>query len=661
MAQVKINFDDVDFLIEQFSRLTAQRSYRKPSEYIESVRYIDRALSPFPGKFSYDKFPYFREIVDQFAPDCPTRRVYVMKGNQVGATTGLLESIMMYYIGENPAPQLYVLPDEMMARDAVNTKIDPTIDNCGLRNLIFSQTRKAAGAKNTGDTGLKKEYPGGYLHAVGAGSGNRFRNFSYKIELVDEADGMQAKVKGEGSIYDLAVARLDAYPTSSKLFIGSTPTEERSSLIAKLFRNGTMKYFYVPCKFCGEMQKLEWAVWNEDKTEQIGGIVWENNENFEPILETVGYKCPYCGGIMKNYDKAAIVPKGEWRATQKPIQPNTESYHITALYNPPGMFSWEDYVSQWAGCWDIKANKVRDKERYRVFRNLKQGLTFQEQNEQIKYEKAVLHRRFGFARGTIPNRLAREEAGSPILILVCAVDVQKNGLYVDVKGFAMNGVTYTIDFKFIEGATEQFGGPWDELEQIIENGIFTDEDGLNYRIAMTLVDSGHYTDWVYSFVARFTAGVYASKGMDWIKGGETYQLFSRATLDRIGLPLAYHVNTGKLKDRISNSMNVLRWNEGEMQPAWFPNFPENFRDDYFKMFEAEEKVEVIDKNTGQWLKTIWRAKFGAANHGFDTYVYALAALEILADDICRNEIGLKALDMGVFWRYAKQNLVPGEK
>ena len=138
MAQVKINFDDVDFLIEQFSRLTAQRSYRKPSEYIESVRYIDRALSPFPGKFSYDKFPYFREIVDQFAPDCPTRRVYVMKGNQVGATTGLLESIMMYYIGENPAPQLYVLPDEMMARDAVNTKIDPTIDNCGLRNLIFS-------------------------------------------------------------------------------------------------------------------------------------------------------------------------------------------------------------------------------------------------------------------------------------------------------------------------------------------------------------------------------------------------------------------------------------------------------------------------------------------------------------------------------------------
>jgi membrane-associated protease RseP (regulator of RpoE activity) len=67
------------------------------------------------------------------------------------------------------------------------------------------------------------------------------------------------------------------------------------------------------------------------------------------------------------------------------------------------------------------------------------------------------------------------------------------------------------------------------------------------------------------------------------------------------------------------------------------------------MFEAEEKVEVIDKNTGQWLKTIWRAKFGAPNHAFDTYVYNRTALEVLADDICRNEMGLRYLDWATFW------------
>lgn len=644
---------DVDFLIEQFGHLTASRSYLKPSEFIEKVRYIDRALSPFPGKFSYDKFPYFREIVDQFAPNCPTRRVFVMKGNQVGATTGILESIMMYYIGENPAPQLYILPDEGMARDAMRTKIDPTIDNCNLRSLIFSQSRKAKGSKNTGDTGLKKEYTGGYLHAVGAGSGNRFRNFSYKVELIDEADGMQTKIKGEGALYDLAVARLDAYPTSSKLFIGSTPTEERSSIINKLFHSGTQKYFYVPCKFCGTMQKLEFSVWSEDKSTKIGGLVWAVDDNYEPILDSVGYKCPYCKKIMKNYDKAIIVPKGEWRASATAVQPNTESYHITALYNPPGMFSWEDYVSAWAGCWDLKNNRVRDKEKYHTFRNLKQGLPFTEQNEQIKYERAVLHRRFGFARGTIPNHLAENEAGSPVLIVVASVDVQKDKLFVDVKGYAKNGVTYTLDFFSIDGPTETFGGVWDELENYYDNKVFADEGKRRYKIAIMFVDSGHYTDWVYSFVARFSSGVYACKGMDWIKNGETYQVFNAATLARIGLPLAYHVNTGKQKDRISNAMNVLRWNDGELQPAWYPNFPETLGDDYYKMFEAEEKVEIIDKNTNQWIKTVWRAKFGAPNHGFDTYVYNRTALEVFAEDICKNDIGLRFLDWTAFWNYAE--------
>lgn len=649
---------DIDFLVENFSRITAKRSYVKPSEYIEQVRYIDRALSPFPGKFSYDKFPYFREIINQFAPDSQTRRVYVMKGNQIGATTGILESVMMYYIGENPAAVLYVLPDEMMAKDAMATKIDPTIDNCGLRPLIYNQTRQARGSKKTGDTAMKKEYPGGYLHAVGAGSGNRFRNFSYKVGLVDEADGMQAKIKGEGSVYDLMVARLDAYPTSSKLYIGSTPAEEKSSLIWRLFQKGTQKFFYVPCKYCGEMQRLEFTVWDPaDKSRKIGGIVWKQDENGIPDLSTVGYECPYCHKIMKNYDKAVIIPKGEWRATAQAVQPQTESYHITALYNPPGMFSWEDYVSAWAECWDLKNNKVRDKEKYRVFRNLKQGLPYLEQNEQIKYERAVLHRRFGFAMGTVPNKMAREDAGSNILLLVGSVDVQKNGLYVDIKGYADNGVTYTVDFMFLEGPTEQFGGPWDKLADIFDNKVYADDgEGENvklYKVAILFVDSGHYTDWVYSFCQRFTSGVYACKGMDWIKGGETYQLFSNSTLNRIGLQLAYHVNTGKQKDRISVAMNVLRWNSGELQPAWYPNFPETLHDDYYKMFEAEEKVEVIDKNTGQWLKTIWRAKFGAPNHAFDTYVYNRTALEVLADDICRNEMGLRYLDWATFWNYAK--------
>lgn len=653
---VAVKTSDIDFLIERFSNLTAKREYVLPADYIQSVRYIDKSLSPFPGKFSYEKFPYFKEIVNKLSPTDSTRFVFVMKGNQCGYTTGVLEPGMMYYIGAVPEQQALLLPDGTMATEYAETKLENCIDNCGLRGILAGQSKKAAGARDTGDTKLHKQYPGGGLRVFGGGSGNRFRNFSYKIIFADEADALLKKIKGEGDVFALLTARQDAYSHHAKLIIGSTPKEESTSLINRLFHLGTQKFFYIPCKFCGEYQRLEWAVWDaQDKSKKIGGIVWENDDNGRPRLETVGYKCPHCGGVMKNYDKAELTKRGEWRATaEKPERPDAESYHITALYNPPGMFSWEDYVLAWAECWDLKNNRVKDIEKYRAFRNLKQGLPFIEQHETVKYERALRYRRFGFARGIVPNRLAERDCGSPVLMLAASVDVQKNGLYLDIVGYTERGCNFSVDFKWLEGSTEQFGGPWDALADIITNGVFLEDAGKRrYKIMITLVDSGHYTSWVYAFCARFSAGVYACKGQDWIKDGAVYQLFAPATLKQIGLPLAYHINTGTIKDRIANEMNRLMWNDGQLQPAWYPNFPEDFGDDYFKMYEAEEKVEVVDKWTGKYVKTIWRAKFGAANHAFDTRVYNKAALEIFADDICRHELGLKWLDWRAFWNYAK--------
>lgn len=651
--EVAVKKSDIDFLIERFARLPERREYERPSEYIQRVRYIDRSLSPFPGKFSYDKFPYFKEIVDNLSPESPAKYIFVMKGNQCGYTTGVLEPGMMYFIGSDPEEQALFLPDDGMVRRYSETKLENCIDNCGLRERITSTSKKAKGARTTGDTVFHKQYPGGNLRLFGSKSGTRFRNFSFKVIFADEADAALMTLKGEGDIFTLMKARQDAFGSHSKLVIGSTPKNEGSSLIHSLFLTGTQKYFYVPCKFCGTMQKLEWAIWDEhDKGKQVGGIVWENDENFRPRLDTVGYKCPYCGKVMRNYDKAEIISKGEWRASvAQPERPGAESYHITALYNPPGMFSWEDYVAEWATVWDIKTNRIKDIEKYRVFRNLKQGLPFREQHETVRYERALRYRRLGFARGHIPNRLAVRDTGSPILILVASVDVQKNGLYFDLVGYTDRGCNFSIDFKWIEGDVEQFGGPWTKLSELIQTD-YTDEDGRKYRPMITLVDSGHYTGWVYAFVQQFAAGVYACKGQDWIKDGATWQLFSKGTLQQIGLPLAYHVNTGLIKDRIANEMNRLFWNDGQAQPNWYPNFPEDFGDDYFKMYEAEEKVELVDRN-GRYQKTVWRQKFGADNHAFDTRVYNKAALEIFADDICRNDLGFKSLEWQAFWTYAK--------
>jgi len=360
---------------------------------------------------------------------------------------------------------------------------------------------------------------------------------------------------------------------------------------------------------------------------------------------------------MKNYDKAVIIPRGEWRATnENPTSPSTKSYHITPLYNPPGMFSWENMVEQWAECWDIERNRVRDREKYRVFRNTKQGLTFEEGGKQIDYERAILFRRSGFIKNHVPNKMAVADSGSPILFVVASVDVQQKCLYVDVKGYSDGGVTWTLDFFPINGDVEQFNGPWDKLDEYISDTRFIADDGKVYRIQITLVDSGHYTEFVYEFVKRHSFGVYACKGKDWINTGETYALFSAAALEKIGMPQAFHVNTGKLKDRISAALTSSFWETDKFQPLWYPNFPEDFRDDYFKMFEAEKKVFTKLKGAENITRVSWVQEFGKDNHAFDTYVYNLAALEIAAEYYCKYTLQMEAINWRVFWDEAKKGV-----
>jgi phage terminase large subunit GpA-like protein len=649
---------DIDFLTDSFSRLTESGHHEMPSEFVERVRYLTADLTPFPGKFSFEKFPYFRTIVDCFSPLDPTQEVVLQKGNQMGATTAVLETVLLYNIMSDPKAQMYVTADAGLMKTSVQVRIEKMIDNAGARDLIFSQARKKKGSKNTGDTSIAKEYPGGYLHFFGGRSPARFRGLSYPCALADEVDAFPDAIPKEGTVVDLVRNRTNAYTGNKrKILWTSTPLVKQTSKIEKLYNMGTQEKYFVPCKHCGTMQELVWHGENKD-TGYKWGIVWENDEQFRPMLKTVAYKCcnPECGGLMKNYDKAVIIPKGEWRETASNVLDRTvRSFHITPLYNPPGMYTWEDMVRQWADCWDIEKNRIKDKEKYRLFRNTKQGLTFEDTGIQVDYERAIQYRRTGFVAGSVPNAIALKDSGSPILVVVASVDVQNDRLYVDVKGYSAGGATWTLDFFDIKGVTADFNGPWDELDEFISDKRYVGDDGKVYQIAITLIDSGHNAEWVYEFAKRHYAGVYACKGKDWIQAGETYQLFSKAALERIGMNQAYHVNTGKLKDKISASLMSSFWQSNEYQPHWYPNFPEDFKDDYFKMFEAETKVEKRDSLTHQFKGYVWKLDFGKPNHAFDTYVYNLAGLEILAEDYCKNVLNLEALSWEFFWQAAQAN------
>jgi phage terminase large subunit GpA-like protein len=66
----------------------------RPSAWNEKFRVMTSEVSPFPGKFSYNRTPYLREVVDCLSPDHPAKFVAVMKGAQIGFALKLNTPIM---------------------------------------------------------------------------------------------------------------------------------------------------------------------------------------------------------------------------------------------------------------------------------------------------------------------------------------------------------------------------------------------------------------------------------------------------------------------------------------------------------------------------------------------------------------------------------------
>jgi hypothetical protein len=230
----------IEFLAGQIDTLTESLAHELPSGFVERVRYLASDLTPFPGRFSFERFPCFRKTAGCFSPLDPAQEVVLMKGNQTGATTATLETVLLCSIMSDPKAQMYVTADAGLMRTSVQVRVEKMIDNAGARDLIFIQPRKKKGSRNTGDTAIAK------------------------------ADRQNRKT--------------------------------------------------LPCRNPREVFRAVQALRNHAGARWHGkdgyeyGIVWENDAKHNPIRETVSYRCrnKECGGLMKNFGKAVIIPKGEW-------------------------------------------------------------------------------------------------------------------------------------------------------------------------------------------------------------------------------------------------------------------------------------------------------------------------------------------------------------
>jgi len=167
------------------TRLPKRQTKMLVSEWAEKTRILPQGLTSRPGPFRFNESEPMREIVDCLSDSSDVREVALMKGAQLGGTVAVMENFIGYVISQSPGPMMAITGDADMADMWMEKRIDPMIESCNLRHLIFSQVQKKNN-RDTGDTKNQKSFPGGFLIAIGPNSGAKLRSNAIQFLLLDD-------------------------------------------------------------------------------------------------------------------------------------------------------------------------------------------------------------------------------------------------------------------------------------------------------------------------------------------------------------------------------------------------------------------------------------------------------------------------------------------
>lgn len=653
MNNINYRQEEAEWLASKLEAVTDAWSVLMPSEWAETTRYMPRSTSPKPGPFSFNDTPYWREVVDCFAAESDVRFIAVKKGAQVGATVAVLENIVGYYIDHvRTSPMLFFTADAELAQLRMDTAIMPMLQHSNMAHLIQSNDELRNGKR--GATNKKLEWAGGgYLLPLGAINANKQRSLSAPILLRDEVSGWPLVVGRDGDPMKLTETRTNSFELTRRILDLSTPNVKETCAITKRFALGDQRVYMVPCRHCGRHQELRFRGVTDDG--EFYGLRWDRVDG-RIVPGSVRYVCKHCSKEMVNEDKAIIMQQGYWEPTATPSHPAFRSYHLSALYSPIFARTWESIANAWCEAWDDDTNCIIDAEKLQVFYNNDLGQAFEIKANRLKIHEVSPHKRSEYKLGQVPNRHAMTHSGGEIEVIVMTVDVQAHWLAVAVWGFSPSADNsgyncYLIDSIRPEGETENSEDKvWGEIADIIDNKVYVAPDGRVYPVSMTLIDASYRTDTVYQFCAQWETGVYPLRGRDKAMKAGTVKEFN---IQENSTGVHYVAVTVDLyKDRWAAALK-RHWDGLDKMPRNTLSLPFDIPDNVLKELTVEYLAEKRDPQSGKLLGTYWKRPNSVRNELWDLLCYGTAALEILAHDVCTNELGIDVLIWGDFWETVK--------
>lgn len=547
-------------------------------EWADTYRRLPSKGSSEPGQWKTTRTPFLAEIMECLHPHHPSRRVVLMKSSQVGGTEVLLNWVG-WFVDTQRSSMMVVQPTLDMAEKWSKQRFAPMIDECpSLREKI-----PPARSRDSGNTTLMKEWPGGLIAISGSNSASSLAMMPMANLGLDEVDRYPLEIDGEGDPIKIAEARTTTFP-NRKIFLISSPTIESLSKINKEYQNSDQRKYLVPCPHCGYHHEL----------------LWENLHYPDGKPEQAQMACPECGSLFDDTQKTQMLKDGYWKVTNPDSK--VPGFHISGLYAPVGLGkSWAELAEEFE---EVK----HDSTRLKVFKNTRLGLCEKDPSEKMEWTE-LKARAEDYPLRTLPAGCHEVSIG---------IDVQHKYFAVLVLGWGDKGRRWVLDYVEIPGNPFVLDG-YKALTDYLKQPLQSESGQIIIPRSMAIDSSdGKTYETVLEYVrSRPVQGLFAIKGAA-TRGRALinrpskveYSFNGRAVPGgmeqwQIGVDTGKHALFGRLKM------------DGEQQ------YPEDrqihFSDQLPDYFYLQLTAEIYDPNRARWVKQRSR------NEALDCYIYAEAA------------------------------------
>lgn len=569
------------------------------SEWADERRYLSSKSSAEPGRWKTDRTPYLREPMDSLSPKDPCESVTMLFGAQLGKTeTGL--NWIGYIMDVAPGPLLMVQPNDKMIKQVVRQRLDPAIAESPSLSEKVSESKSRDGSNSL----ESKDFTGGIMLMSGAHAPAGLASMPIRYLFLDEVDRYPGDVGGEGDPVNLARARTRTFGNSKEL-ITSTPTQKGSSRVEMEYSMTDQRHFYVPCPDCGKYQHLKFSQleWDKDTT--------DGKRIHHP--ETACYACEHCGSLIPEHKKTWMLEKGEW-VPHAPEIKQKKGYFINSLYSPLGWYSWEQIVRDWI-------NAQGNPSLLKTFVNTVLAEPWIEKGEVPDWE-AIKRRALSYPFGIAPQG---------VLFITYGVDIQRDRIEMEVKGWGRRFQSWSIDYIVIDGDTQK-QETWDKLWAYKDKLWKVEGAKVEIPMSMMAVDSSDQTMLVYTQVRKQADDrIMAIKGMDnqIMHVGQPKYMdidFDGKKVYR-GVKM-WPVGVSMIKTELYGFLRKQSPLESdEPYPDGFCFFPD-YNKEYFRQLTAEQRIQrtVNGKTSYRWEKIYER------NEALDCSVYNRAASYVFGMD-----------------------------